>query len=80
MSRLGLAAVVLPFLLNSLPNQFVHDDIPAIVRNKDVQAQAPLRNLFVDDYWGKPMADLTSHKSYRPLTVLSFRLNVILDR
>ena len=24
------------------------------------------------------MADLTSHKSYRPLTVLSFRLNVIL--
>ena len=35
----------------------------------------PLATLWADDYWGEPMGSANSHKSYRPLTVLSFRLS-----
>lgn len=59
--------------MNSLNGDFVHDDIPAIVTNGDVIGTNPLKQLFLDDYWGMPMADVNSHKSYRPLTTLSFR-------
>lgn len=32
-------------------------------------------NIFYDDFWGTPLTHSGSHKSYRPLCVLSFRLN-----
>lgn len=59
--------------VNSLGGEFVHDDIPAIVDNADVTGASPVRSLLVNDFWGMPMADVNSHKSYRPLTTLSFR-------
>ena len=37
--------------------------------------QLPLAQLWRDDFWGEPMASANSHKSYRPLAVLSFRLS-----
>jgi hypothetical protein len=46
--------------------------------NKDVRAENPLRDLFANDYWGTPMIAADSHKSYRPLTVLTFRANYLL--
>lgn len=61
--------------INTLPAQLVHDDIFAIVENSDVTKGTPLTQVLVDDFWGKPMSSPTSHKSYRPLTVLTFRLN-----
>ncbi|XP_020831495.1 protein O-mannosyl-transferase TMTC1 isoform X2 [Phascolarctos cinereus] len=64
---------------NSLPGEFVHDDVWAIVNNPDVRAAAPLTwGIFANDFWGKGMAENTSHKSYRPLCVLTFKLNVYL--
>ncbi|XP_027700263.1 protein O-mannosyl-transferase TMTC1 isoform X2 [Vombatus ursinus] len=64
---------------NSLPGEFVHDDVWAIVNNPDVWAAAPLSwGIFANDFWGKGMAENTSHKSYRPLCVLTFKLNVYL--
>ncbi|XP_052031290.1 protein O-mannosyl-transferase TMTC1 isoform X3 [Apodemus sylvaticus] len=63
----------------SLQGEFVHDDVWAIVNNPDVRPGAPLRwSVFANDFWGKGLADSTSHKSYRPLCVLSFRLNIFL--
>jgi hypothetical protein len=32
-----------------------------------------LYTIFTNDYWGRPMNSASSHKSWRPLTVLSFR-------
>ncbi|KAJ0179126.1 hypothetical protein K1T71_004838 [Dendrolimus kikuchii] len=61
--------------VNSLNGDFVHDDIPAIVTNSDVLGKDSIKQLFLNDFWGTPMADVNSHKSYRPLTTLSFRLN-----
>uniref|UniRef100_A0A182MCA7 Uncharacterized protein n=1 Tax=Anopheles culicifacies TaxID=139723 RepID=A0A182MCA7_9DIPT len=59
--------------LNGIQGDFVHDDIPAITLNKDVLGIGPVAQVFRNDFWGTPMADLSSHKSYRPLTTLTFR-------
>ncbi|XP_056366593.1 protein O-mannosyl-transferase TMTC1 isoform X3 [Oenanthe melanoleuca] len=63
---------------NSLRGEFVHDDVWAIVNNPDVRAVAPVSAAFANDFWGKRMAENTSHKSYRPLCVLTFKLNILL--
>nr|KAF6498269.1 transmembrane O-mannosyltransferase targeting cadherins 1 [Rousettus aegyptiacus] len=63
----------------SLQGEFVHDDVWAIVNNPDVRPGAPLGwGIFTNDFWGKGMAENTSHKSYRPLCVLTFKLNIFL--
>jgi len=59
--------------VNSLHGELVHDDIMAIVRNPDVRSDTPWTTLLTNDFWGKPLTDPTSHKSYRPLCVLTFR-------
>ena len=59
---------------NTLWGDFVHDDIPAIVNNPDVNgANGNVFDAFSNDFWGEPMASVKSHKSYRPLTILVFR-------
>jgi hypothetical protein len=41
--------------------------------NQDIQGESSLQQIFSNDYWGRPMQSESSHKSWRPLTVLSFR-------
>ena len=41
---------------------------------------APLSNLLVNDFWGTPLSHSGSHKSFRPLTTATFRLNYALSR
>lgn len=50
----------------------------AIQKNQDLLPQTPLINIFYDDFWGTPLTHSGSHKSYRPICVLSFRLNYLL--
>ena len=59
--------------LNSLTGDFVHDDVPAIVRNPDGLGTSSWRDVLWNDFWGTSMADWRSHKSYRPVTVATFR-------
>ncbi|RUS78414.1 hypothetical protein EGW08_013828 [Elysia chlorotica] len=54
---------------------FAYDDSRAIQKNPDLLPQTPLWNLAYDDFWGTPLTHSGSHKSYRPLCVLTFRLN-----
>ena len=63
---------------NSFQGGLVHDDIFAVRDNADVRPETPLAQVFSNDFWGKPMSSNVSHKSYRPLTVLSFRVNYAL--
>ncbi|XP_049928438.1 protein O-mannosyl-transferase TMTC3 isoform X1 [Epinephelus moara] len=72
-----LTGLVVGCYWNSLLCGFVFDDVSAILDNKDLRPVTPLRNLFLNDFWGTPMAEERSHKSYRPLTVLTFRLNYL---
>lgn len=62
----------LPFIF-SLNGDFVFDDSEAIVNNKDVVSEDWFK-LFYNDFWGANIKSNLSHKSYRPLTILSFRL------
>lgn len=59
--------------VNSLFGSFVFDDTEAIVKNKDVFPSTPLINIFKNDFWGTEVSLNTSHKSYRPITILSYR-------
>lgn len=72
-----LTSLVILCYWNSLFCGFVFDDVSAILDNKDLHPSTPLLNLFRNDFWGTPMAEERSHKSYRPLTVLTFRLNYL---
>uniref|UniRef100_A0A8D3BNL9 dolichyl-phosphate-mannose--protein mannosyltransferase n=1 Tax=Scophthalmus maximus TaxID=52904 RepID=A0A8D3BNL9_SCOMX len=62
----------------SLRGELVHDDVWAILNNPDTRPGSRLGNIFSNDFWGKRMADNTSHKSYRPLCILTFKLNILL--
>jgi hypothetical protein len=39
----------------------------------DIHGDSSLKTIFSNDYWGRPMNAENSHKSWRPLTILSFR-------
>lgn len=77
LALLSLSAAVIAFTVfsNSLHGQFVIDDGSAVRTNQDLRPETPLRNLLINDFWGRPLAADHSVKSYRPLTVLSFRIN-----
>ena len=57
----------------SYDGDFLFDDVRAVTENKDVLPETPLSEVFRNDYWGQRMTSSTSHKSYRPITVLTFR-------
>ena len=61
--------------VNTLEGEFVYDDARGVVENGDVTQANAFADLWVNDFWGKPMERYQSHKSYRPLTVLTFRMN-----
>ncbi|KAA3676926.1 uncharacterized protein DEA37_0011545 [Paragonimus westermani] len=64
--------------LNSLWCGFVFDDVSAIKENQDLRPTANWTDVFQNDFWGTPMIQERSHKSYRPITVLTFRVNYLL--
>ncbi|XP_061389627.1 protein O-mannosyl-transferase Tmtc3 [Musca vetustissima] len=72
---LSIVGLCLVCYYNSTQCGLVFDDISAIRDNKDLRPTSPLRQIFLNDFWGTPMRKEHSHKSYRPLTVLTFRFN-----
>lgn len=63
---------------NSLSNDFTFDDSSAIVSNRHVHTNdTDWLSVWWVDYWGTPIQSEHSHKSYRPLTTLTFRLNFL---
>nr|CAI5826914.1 unnamed protein product [Callosobruchus analis] len=50
-------------------------DSRAILSNPDLLPDTPWSWLLEHDFWGTPLNDSGSHGSYRPLCVLTFRLN-----
>uniref|UniRef100_A0AAQ5X270 dolichyl-phosphate-mannose--protein mannosyltransferase n=1 Tax=Amphiprion ocellaris TaxID=80972 RepID=A0AAQ5X270_AMPOC len=76
-AKVTVALVALLCFINSYDGEFVFDDSEAIVNNKDLRPTAPLNNIWSNDFWGSNLSSNSSHKSYRPLTVLTFRLNYL---
>uniref|UniRef100_A0A8C7XS29 dolichyl-phosphate-mannose--protein mannosyltransferase n=1 Tax=Oryzias sinensis TaxID=183150 RepID=A0A8C7XS29_9TELE len=74
-AKVTVALVALLCFCNSYDGEFVFDDSEAIVNNKDLRPTTPLSSIWCNDFWGSNLRSNSSHKSYRPLTVLTFRLN-----
>lgn len=56
-----LTGLVVGCFWNSLSCGFVFDDVSAILDNKDLRPSTPLRNLFLNDFWGTPMSEVCPH-------------------
>uniref|UniRef100_A0A3Q4B2P4 dolichyl-phosphate-mannose--protein mannosyltransferase n=1 Tax=Mola mola TaxID=94237 RepID=A0A3Q4B2P4_MOLML len=54
-----LTGLVVGCYWNSLSCGFVFDDVSAILDNKDLRPSTPLHNLFLNDFWGTSMAEVT---------------------
>ena len=61
--------------LNTLSGELVFDDRAAIIENKDLLPSSPWTNLLWHDFWGDPLAHHKSHKSFRPLSSATFKIN-----
>ncbi|OXB68209.1 hypothetical protein ASZ78_014155 [Callipepla squamata] len=72
-AKIVVALISFLCFANSYDGDFVFDDSEAIINNKDLRAETPLGDLWHHDFWGSKLSSNTSHKSYRPLTVLTFR-------
>ena len=62
---------------NALEGGFVIDDSEAIVRNRDLRPDAGFGQMWKDDFWGNLIWGNISHKSYRPMCVLTYKLDRI---
>ena len=65
-------AIALLLHISVLKGSFVYDD-RMIISSDDVVGKRPWKEMLTRDFWGNSMSSNTSHKSYRPLTVLAFR-------
>jgi len=73
-----IAIVLIAFctFFNTLWCSFAYDDRFAILNNIDVRAdESSIEAVFLHDFWGNNITSSASHKSYRPITTLTFRLN-----
>ncbi|XP_057708604.1 protein O-mannosyl-transferase TMTC4 isoform X3 [Corythoichthys intestinalis] len=77
-AKVTVGLVALLCFINSYDGEFVFDDSEAIINNKDLKPATPLTNIWSNDFWGSNLSSNSSHKSYRPLTVFTFRLNYML--
>eukprot|EP00466_Bigelowiella_natans_P008750 jgi/Bigna1/77438/fgenesh1_pg.48_\ len=77
-----VAAISLGCFWNSYGGQLVFDDTLAVSGNPDTNPYSinkPWHGVFYNDFWGAPITSASSHKSYRPLCVLCFRLSRIIN-
>ena len=59
----------------ALHGSFVYDDAGSVIKNVIVTGRVPWWESFRRDFWGTSMKEPASHKSFRPITTLTFRLN-----
>ena len=62
-----------------LRGPLLYDDKAAVQRNPVVTGAVPLHRVWDLDFWGEhELVSVDSHKSFRPLVTLSYRLNYLL--
>ena len=71
----GLVVLGFSLYANVIHGEYVWDDRAAIVDNRDVHGDDSILNIFSNDFWGQDMKLHDSHKSYRPITVLTYRMS-----
>jgi protein O-mannosyl-transferase len=76
---IALAAVVAYWDERALKGNWVYDDAGSVLKNVVVNGEVPWKDVFTRDFWGTSMKEMTSHKSFRPITTITFKLNWILN-
>ncbi|RWS25617.1 transmembrane and TPR repeat-containing protein 4-like protein [Leptotrombidium deliense] len=66
--------------LFAIEAEFAFDDNEAIIKNPYVNDEISVIQLFRTDFWGTELSSKSSHKSFRPLTVLTFRFLKVLNK
>ena len=77
-AALFCSVIAVLLYVNTLDCGYCFDDHSVIKLNQDLRPETPWRQLLENDFWGAGMKSRISHKSYRPLTVATFRLNYML--
>lgn len=75
----ALVAVIAYWDWTALNGKYVYDDAGSVIRNVVVTGQVPWKEAFTRDFWGQEMKEAGSHKSFRPLTTLSLKLNYVFE-
>eukprot|EP00935_MAST-01C_sp_MAST-1C-sp1_P001709 g1709.t1 len=75
--HLLIGAVTFACFRNAFDCEFVYDDPGAILANVDVVSPIDWQRLLSHDFWGRDLEEPVSHRSFRPITVLSFRANYL---
>jgi hypothetical protein len=73
----ALISVVAYWDTTALHGSFVYDDSGSVAKNVVVNGRVPWTEVIRRDFWGTSMNEPASHKSFRPITTLTFRLNWI---
>lgn len=73
----ALIAVIAYCDWTALNGSFVYDDAGSVLKNVVVTGQVPWTEAFQRDFWGQPMIEAGSHKSFRPITTLTLKLNYL---
>lgn len=71
-----LICAIAPYFRSLFYSEWYIDELFAIVRNEDAKNESSWAAVFSHDFWGNPLWQKGhwTHKSYRPLTVLSYCL------
>lgn len=68
-----LAIYILPVFITTQKQKPTLDEIH-ILENSDINGDTTtLADIWNNDYWGRPLSSASSHKSWRPLSILLFR-------
>ena len=68
-----IALIAAAVFANSLPNEYMLDDFPAVVHNRAAHWPPDPQAILTNNYWGSP-ANYNKLTIYRPLSTLSFAL------
>lgn len=71
----GLITIVGYWDWTALNGKYVYDDAGSVLKNVVVNGQVPWKDVLTRDFWGQEMKDEGSHKSFRPITTATFKLN-----
>ena len=61
----------------ALNGAWVYDDAGSVIKNVVVNDMVNWKEAFTRDFWGVEMKEAQSHKSFRPLTTLTLKLNYL---
>ncbi len=75
----AIVAVIVYWDWTALNGKYVYDDAGSVIKNVVVTGQVPWKEAFTRDFWGQEMKEAASHKSFRPITTLSLKLNYIFE-